>query len=110
MTRITGRGRVPLSWYAAVAQALDWLIHRAAGPAAPARATLAVCVFAAISALFHLHIMRRGVFLTGRAGQTLADDFRRIPRLLAGFILQPIALVSAATAHLAREAESETAL
>jgi hypothetical protein len=35
-----------------LAQGLDWLAHRAVGAAAPARATLAVCCFAAISALF----------------------------------------------------------
>ncbi|MGB7549824.1 MAG: hypothetical protein WBM14_18960 [Terracidiphilus sp.] len=94
----------------ALAQILDWLAHRAAGAAAPARATLAVCVFAAISAFFHLHVMRRGAFLTGRAGRTLVNDFRRMPRLIAGFVLLPFVLASAATARMARAAESEAAL
>jgi hypothetical protein len=74
-----------------LAQALDWLVHRAVGATAPARATLAVCCFAAISALFHLHVMRNGAFLSGY-GRSLASDFRRMPRLIAGFALKPLAL------------------
>jgi hypothetical protein len=77
-----------------MAQALDWCAHRAVGAAAPARATLAVCVFAAISALFHLHVMRNGVFLSGR-GRSLVDDFRRVPALLAGFVMRPVAFLMA---------------
>lgn len=52
-----------------LAQLLDWLAHRAVGAAVPGKVTLAVCIFATLSALFHLHVMRRGAFLTGRAGR-----------------------------------------
>ena len=93
-----------------LAQALDWFVHRALGPAAPPKALAAVCVFTLLSALFHLHIMRRGVFLTGSAGRTLADDFRRMPRLVLDFVLHPIVLLSGVTSRLARPAESEGAL
>ncbi|MGC1461520.1 MAG: hypothetical protein WA802_04920 [Terracidiphilus sp.] len=92
-----------------LAQFLDWLTHRATGAAAPARATLAVCIFTVISALFHLYVMRRGVFLTGR-GLSLFDDFRRIPRLIAGFVLRPVAAISPLSLRLARIIESQTAL
>lgn len=92
------------------AQALDWLAHRAIGPAAPARATMAVCVFTLISALFHLHIMRRGAFLTGHAGRSLADDFRRIPRLVLGFVTWPATALAAWNARMARSAQSQAAL
>ncbi|HZB87495.1 MAG TPA: hypothetical protein VE291_02450 [Terracidiphilus sp.] len=88
-----------------LAQFLDWLAHRAVGPAAPARALAAVCVFTLISALFHLHVMRRGVFLTGSAGRSFADDLRRIPHLLAGFVRVPAALLAGLAAT-----ESEPAL
>jgi len=97
-----------------LAQALDWLTHRAVGAAAPARATIAVCVFAAISALFHLYVMRRGAFLTGREGRSLAEDFRRIPRLIAEFGLRPVVLLSGMIVRLStpapRPAESEAAM
>ena len=93
----------------ALAQFLDWLTHHAAGAAAPARANLAVCIFTAVSALFHLYIMRRGVFLTGH-GRSLVDDFRRMPRLIAGFVLWPVAIFPALSLRLTRTIESEAAL
>jgi hypothetical protein len=93
-----------------LAQLLDWLTHRAVGAAAPTKATLAVCVFAAISALFHLHVMRRGAFLTGHLGRTLVEDFRRMPRLIAGFVLRPILLVAALFARATHTAGPEAAL
>jgi hypothetical protein len=93
-----------------LSQLLDWLAHRVVGAPAPARATLAICIFAAISALFHLHVMRRGAFLTGGAGRSLADDFRRMPRLVMEFALRPAVLLSALFVRMARAAESQTAL
>jgi hypothetical protein len=93
-----------------VAQTLDWLVHRAVGPAAPARALVAASVFTLLSALFHLHVMRSGVFLTGHAGRTLADDFRRIPKLVLKFVMLPYELVTAYMNRIERPAESEGAL
>lgn len=92
-----------------LAQVLDWTAHRVTGAVAPNRATLAVCIFAAISALFHLHVMRNGVFLTGR-GRSLADDFRRIPRLVAGFVSRPFGLLAARIARPTTALESDAAL
>lgn len=93
-----------------LAQLLDVLAHRAFGAAVPARATFAVCVFAAVSATFHVHIMRSGVLLTGERGHSLAEDFRRIPKLVAEFILAPVAIVAALAARFTRPAETEPAL
>lgn len=91
------------------AQILDWTAHRFTGATAGARATVAVSIFSAVSALFHLHVMRNGVFLTGH-GHSLADDFRRIPRLVLGFILKPVAFLTAVTSRSGRPIESEAAL
>ena len=78
-----------------LSQALNWLTHRAVGPAAPPRALVAVCIFTLLSALFHLHVMRRGVFLTGPAGRSLADDFRHMPGMIVGFLAAfPMALAA----------------
>jgi hypothetical protein len=93
-----------------LAQGFDWLAHRAVGPVAPPKALIAVCVFTLLSALFHLHIMRRGVFLTGSAGRTLTDDFRRMPLLVLAFVLIPYEFLSSVTARFVRPAESEGAL
>ncbi|MGD0941370.1 MAG: hypothetical protein ABR905_16845 [Terracidiphilus sp.] len=46
-------------------QVLDWIAHRITGAAITSSAPPAVCVFAAFSALFHLHVMRNGVFPAG---------------------------------------------
>ena len=87
-----------------LAQALDWTVHRVSGAVVPGRATLAVSLFAALSALFHLHIMRNGVLLTG-SGRSLADDLRRIPWLVAGFMAKPAVLVIALASDSGRVIE-----
>lgn len=92
-----------------LAQVLDWTVHRGLGAAAPGRATVAVCVFTPVSALFHLHVMRRGVFLTGRAGRTLAQDFRQMPWLVLGFLLRPYEVFSSAMARVGRPAAGSEA-
>ena len=107
-SRILGDAIVVLG-VPALAQLFDWLAHRAMGAAAPGRATVSVCIFAAISALFHLHLMSNGVFLTGH-GRSLADDFRRIPRLLAGFVAKPVVLLANWGARSGSALESDAAL
>jgi hypothetical protein len=100
------RGLTVVVWVPGLAQMLDWLIHRLAGASAPGKATLTVCVFACISALFHLHVMSRGTFLTGPQGRTLADDCRRMPRLIAEFAGMPIAFAASLGSRvLSRAAE-----
>jgi hypothetical protein len=78
----------------ALSQGLDWLAHRAVGASAPAKANLAVCIFATLTAFFHLYVMRRGAFLTGGDGGSLKNDFRRMPILVAGFVLSILAFLS----------------
>lgn len=92
-----------------LAQALDWTVHRISGAAVTDRATLAVSIFAAVSALFHLHVMRNGVFLTG-SGRSLCNDFCRMPSLIAGFVVKPAVFFVAWTAAAGHAFESETAL
>jgi len=93
-----------------LAQLFDWLAHRTVGPAAPPRALVTASIFTLVSALFHLHVMCCGVFLTGHAGRSLADDFRRIPRLVLDFVLLPFGLLSGFTTRLSRTVQSEGAL
>ena len=92
-----------------LSMALDWLTHRITGASAPGKATLAVCFFAALSALFHLHVMRNGAFLTGQ-GRSLFSDFRRMPWLIVSFVLKPMAFISAWITRSGAEAGSEPAL
>jgi len=77
-----------------LAQAFDWLAHRAAGAPAPPKATIAVLLYATLSALFHLYVMRRGAFLTGSEGRSLRNDLRRVPRLVGGFAMFPVMIIA----------------
>ena len=54
-----------------------------------------VC-FTAISTLFNLYAMRRGVLVTGAGAGSVASDMRRIPGLIGGFVAAgPLALYRA---------------
>jgi len=92
-----------------LAQPFDWLAHRAANAPAPPKATVALLFYATLSALFHLYVMRCGAFLTGRGGRTLREDFCRVPRLLAGFVLAPLTLLPAGAVRLVRAKGVEAA-
>lgn len=92
-----------------LAQTLDWLAHRISGTAVTGKAMLAVSLFAVLSALFHLHVMRNGAFLTGR-GRSLFDDFRSMPGLIVEFLLKPARLFAAWSPRRASVIESEPAL
>ena len=92
-----------------LAQAFDWLAHRAAGAPASPKATFAVLFYATLSALFHLYVMRRGAFLTGREGRSLPNDLPRGPRLLGGFVIAPVVLISAGASWLLRVKGAEAA-
>lgn len=93
-----------------LAQFFDWMAHRVAGAPVPPKATFAACVFATISALFHLFVMRRGAFLTGHKGRPLRDDFRRMPRLIGAFVAVPITLFMDLGTRSTSAIESEPAL
>jgi hypothetical protein len=92
-----------------LAQLMDWLIHRNAGAPIPSKTLLPVCIFTLVSALFHLYVMRRGTFLTNRRSLSLFDDFRRTPRLIAGFIAAPVVILLALATRMNHETESEAA-
>jgi hypothetical protein len=92
-----------------LAQLLDWTAHRITSAAVTGRATIAISLFATLSALFHLHVMRNGAFLTG-TGRSLIDDFRRMPRLIGGLVVRPFALLLDLTSGPTRSAESNVAI
>lgn len=92
-----------------LAQTLDWFTHRLTHTVATDRTILSVSIFAVVSALFHLHVMRNGGFLTGQ-GRSLLDDFRRVPRFIAGFVLRPVDFLTARISRPTRTVESEAGL
>lgn len=92
-----------------LSQILDWYAHRLTHTVATHRTILAVSFFALLSALFHLHVMRNGGFLTGE-GRSLLDDFRRVPRFVLGFILRPVDFFTARLSRSASAVEPEAGL
>jgi hypothetical protein len=92
-----------------LAQTLDWFSHRLTHTVAPHKTLLAVSFFTVLSALFHLHVMRNGGFLTGQ-GSSLLDDFRRVPRFIAGFVLRPVELLTARLSRSTPTVEPEAGL
>jgi len=94
----------------ALSQFLDWLAHRAVGGTVNGKATMTVCIFAAVSAIFHLYVMRRGAFLTGDKGHTLSEDFRHMPRLIADLAIKPVGLLGTLVARQGRIASAEAVL
>jgi hypothetical protein len=92
-----------------LSQLVDWLLHRAVGAPAPHRALLSACGFTLISALFHRHVMRHGGFLTGGQGHSLAEDFRRIPRLAFSFAVWPVMLLRSLPGRVERWLRPEDA-
>jgi hypothetical protein len=53
--------------------------------------------------------MRNGGFLIGQ-GCSLLDDFRRVPRFIAGFVLRPVDFVTAQISSPASTVEPEAGL
>jgi hypothetical protein len=68
---------------------VEWLVHRAAGTALLSASISASVALSVVSTAFNLYAMRRGVLVVGPAGGSLAQDFRRLPRLVADFLLAP---------------------
>ena len=107
--------RVPLSGiYAAVTQALvgaqprwaallvivgvvpaaghiiEFSVHWIAGTPELRAGVIASVGFSAVSALFNLFSMRRGVFLVGAGARPFREDLRRLPGLLLEFARAPV--------------------
>jgi hypothetical protein len=61
---------------------VHWLRHT---PHLKTSLISSVC-FTMLSTLFHLHAMRQGAMIVGDATASLADDMRRMPRIIGSFL------------------------
>lgn len=66
---------------------LEFVVHLVRGTMKLRTSIVASVCFTAISTLFNLHAMRRGALITGEGQQSLGADMKRIPRLIAGFLV-----------------------
>jgi hypothetical protein len=65
---------------------LELLVHGLRGTPKLAHSILASVCFTVFSTLFNLYAMRRGALIVGENQQSLAQDMRRMPRLIGGFL------------------------
>jgi hypothetical protein len=65
----------------------EFVVHLLRGTMKLKTSTIASVCFTAISTLFNLYAMRRGALITGEGQQTLRSDMKRMPRLVAGFVI-----------------------
>jgi hypothetical protein len=72
-----------------VSHTLEFMVHYLRGTPALGRSIALSALFTVVSTLFHLFAMRRGVLVVGSAAAPLADDLRRMPRLVGEFLASP---------------------
>ena len=66
---------------------LELAVHLLRGTVKLRTSIIASVCFTAVSTLFNLYAMRRGALVTGEGQQTLSSDMKRMPRLIAGFLV-----------------------
>ena len=77
----------------ALSQSLEFAVHLLRGTPKLAVSIISSVIFTALSTLFHLYAMRRGVLVVGPECRSLAADFRSMPRIIGGFLAAgPLAL------------------
>lgn len=77
-----------------ITHSLELAMHMATGTAKLLRSMIASVAFTELATLFNLYAMRRGALVVGNQAPSMIDDLRRIPNLIAGFIVAgPMAVV-----------------
>ena len=64
---------------------VEFTVHWLRGTPKLAVSVVTSICFTGVSTLFNLYAMRKGVLVVG-GGSSLADDFKRMPRVIAGFL------------------------
>jgi hypothetical protein len=70
-------------------QLLQLAVHYANGTPELARSVWISTAVTLVSTAFNVFAMRRGTLLVGEGRSTIADDLRRLPRLIHDFVLWP---------------------
>jgi hypothetical protein len=77
-----------------VNHSIELLVHWLRGTPKLAHSILASVCFTAFSTLFNLYVMRHGALIVGENRRPFAEDMRRMPRLVVGFIIAgPLAII-----------------
>jgi hypothetical protein len=96
VTQAFGRAEPP--WAAAVvamallpglAHVTEFVVHWAAGTPELRASIVASIAMSALSTVFTLFAVRRGVMVVGHDSQSFRDDLKRLPRMIVEFVLAP---------------------
>ena len=93
---------IPLGSLAADCALHIWLDHgnmRALG--------IGALIVTVVSAMFHWHVMQNGAMLVGRNSNSFVGDMKRMPRLIATFVWNPIRAVISRPRTVEIDAEAE---
>lgn len=74
----------------AVVQVLEAGVHWIRGTPNLAAGIVVSTIVTAIGSLFNWYAMRKGTFLTGDEGESLLADLKNLPRVIFGFLRDPI--------------------
>jgi len=72
-----------------ISHSIELTIHVLRGTPRIITSVIASVCFTVLSTLFNLYAMRKGVLVVGHGGASIAEDLRRVPRLLGGFLAVP---------------------
>jgi hypothetical protein len=78
----------------AFSHSLEFLVHWLRETPNLKSSIAASVLFTAVSTAFHLHAMRRGVFIVGRGEKSLAGDLRSLPAVIWTFVTSGFGLLS----------------
>ncbi len=73
-----------------LSQTVEYTVHAIAGTPNLKTAIISILSFGLISAMFHLHIMRKGAMLVGSKGRPFSDDLKRMPSFVISFLAAPV--------------------
>ncbi len=86
-----------------VSHSIELAIHLLRGTPKIITSVIASVIFTAVSTLFNLYAMRRGALVVGAGSDSIAQDLKRVPRLIAGFVAEgPLMLYRSVQARIAQ--------
>jgi hypothetical protein len=69
-----------------ISHSMEFGVHYLRGTAKLKTSIIASIVFTMFSTLFNVYAMRRGTMVVGKGTQSLVEDMKGMPRMLAGFV------------------------
>jgi hypothetical protein len=87
MRPVWAAGLVILLGIPSCLHAMEWVVHTTAGSPARGRGVAVSVAMTAVAELFNWYSMRQGAMLAGPEGSPFLDDLKRIPSLVAGFVV-----------------------